>query len=456
MDRVKCETPNASNITCGTHSEAVRCASDTTLETEGADYPPTIKEGVQSCPGSDIAMLTIFPFRRLLIGCALLLLPCAMAYPCAAQPQRSLCNKGNNEFQAIFRTGVGVTVESAKSEGLSVRQCQASLQWKTENIVVAENAAQIDLDLFGVDLVKNGPVAAFQIKKSAAECCASYQIYSLEKPPRLLRTITGGSIYTASDRDLDGRVEIWTDDSAAMNGLDGIQLAYMEYPPACVLRFENGKLLDASGEFQDYFDGIAGRIREAMNPDALQEFKRSDGRLQADISSDFDRIVRMRRVKIQILEIVLAYLYSGREQEAWRGLSEMWPAGDVERIRREIVNARSKGILSQVDGVSEMNPRARQLAGAIYKQTEVTPARAIYLWRPEPSNSVDYTALETEVVLDLVIDSAGKVSSAAPWGKEGTADDGLLSAAREWKFIPGLKNGHSVASQLRIYTSLRR
>lgn len=399
---------------------------------------------------------SIIPFRRVLPACALLLLGCAMAKPCSAQAQRSLCNKGNNEFQAIFRTGVGVTVESAKSEGLSVRQCQASLQWKNGNIVVAGKAAQIDLDLFGVDMGKEGPVAAFQIRKNAGECCASYQIYSLEKPPRLLRTITGGSVYTASDRDLDGRVEIWTDDSAAVNGLDGIKLAYMENPPACVLRFENGKLLDASGEFPEYFDGIAGRVREGMNPDALREFKRSDGRLRADISSDFDRIVRMRKVKIQILEIVLAYLYSGREQEAWRALTEMWPAGDVERIRQEIVNTRAKGILSQVDGASEKNPRARQKAGSIYKQTEVTPARAIYLWRPEPSNSADYTTLETEVVLDLVIDSAGKVSSAAPWGKEGTADDGLLSAAREWKFIPGLKNGHSVASQLRIYTSLRR
>jgi hypothetical protein len=397
-----------------------------------------------------------FRFRTLLPACAALLFTCALANNCSAQVQRSLCNKGDNEFRAIFRTGVGVTVESAKSEGLSSRECQASLQWKKENFVVAEKAAQIDLDLFGVDLSKDGPVAAFQIKKTTNECCVSYQIYSLEQPPRLLRKITGGSVFAASDKDFDGRIEIWTDDSAAVDGLDDLREAYLDYPPVYVLRFENGKLLDASGEFQDYFDGIVGRVRNEIKPDLLQEFKLSDGRLQPTIPSDYERINRLRVVKIQILEIVWAYLYSGREQEAWRTLAEMWPAKDVERIRLLLTDSRAHGILSQIDAVSAKNPRPRQKAGRVYKQSEVTPARAIYLWRPEPSSPLEYSLLNTEVVLDLVIDSAGKVSSAAPFGKEGTPDADLMSAAKQWKFIPGLKGGRSVASHLRLYISLRR
>ena len=347
-------------------------------------------------------------------------------------------------------------MESAKSGGLSSRECQATLEWGKENLVVAEKAAQIDLDLFGVDLSKDGPVAAFQIRENTDGCCASYQIYSLEKPPRLLRTITGGSSFTASDKDFDGRVEIWTDDSAAVNGLDGLLVAYMDYPPAYVLRFENGRLLDANSEFQDYFDGIVGRVRDEINADSLREFKLSDGRLQQDSSSDFARINRLRVVKIQILEIVWAYLYSGREQEAWRSLAEMWPAGDVERIRQAVTGARANGILAQIERVSTRNARARKKVGWIYKQTEVTPAQAIYLWRPEPANPLGYSLLNTEVVIDLVIDSAGKVSSAVPMDGEGAADAGLIRAAKEWKFIPGLKNGHSVASHLRLYISLRR
>jgi hypothetical protein len=395
--------------------------------------------------------------RRLLRAFALLLFLAAMAGTCAAQGQRSLCYKGNNDFRAISGSGVAVSVEPAKSDGLSLRECHATLQWKEENLVVAEKADQIDLDLFGVDLSsKDGPVAAFEIRKTGGGCCGVYQIYSLGKPPRLLRTITGGSSFTASDKDFDGRVEIWTDDFAAVDGLDGVLAVYLEYPPAYVLRFENGKLMDASSEFPDYFDGIAGHVREAMNPEALKEFKLSDGRLQADISSGFERIARLRAVKIQVLEIVWAYLYSGREQEAWRNLAEMWPGGDVDRIRREILHARANGILAQLDGAAAKNALARRKTVPIFKQSEVLPARAIYLWRPEPSDRLEYSSAAAEVPLDLVIDSAGKVMSAEPVGGEATADAGLLSAAKEWKFIPGLKDGHSVASRLRLYTSLRQ
>jgi hypothetical protein len=284
----------------------------------------------------------------------------------------------------------------------------------------------------------------------------SYQIYSLARPPRLLRTITGGSSFAASDRYLDGRIEIWTDDAAAVNGLDGLLAAEMEYPPTYVLRFEKGRLLDSSSEFRDYFDDIVKRIQNEIKPDFLDEFKLSDGRLRGDISSDPSRLHRLRVVKIQILEIVWAYLYSGREQEAWTTLTEMWPAGDVERIRLAVTKARADGMLAHIDGVSTGSPNSRKGKATIYNQSDVTPAQPIHLWRPPPAGPVGDISLDTEAVFDLVIDSAGKVSSVKSVGGGGTADAGLMSAAKHWKFIPGMKNGHSVASRLRLITSVKR
>jgi hypothetical protein len=349
-----------------------------------------------------------------------------------------------------------VTVQPAKNEGLSARECEATLYWGTQKLVVADHAAQIDLDLFGVDLKTVGPVAAFQIKKADDACCVNYQIYSLKRPPQLLRTITGGSIFTASDKDLDGRIEIWTDDSAAVNGLDGLLVSEMDCPPVYVLRFEKGSLLDATSEFQKYFDDIVGHIRDEIKPDSLHEFKLSDGRLHADLSSDFSRLHRLRLVKIQILEIVWAYLYSGREQEAWRNLAEMWPVGDVERIRLAITNARANGILAEIDGVSTSSSATRKRKVWVYKQSEVTPAQPIYLWWPASASLVGSSMLDHEFTVDLVIDSAGKVSSAVPAEKHGAVDAGIMSAIKAWKFIPGMKNGHSVASRLRLITSLKR
>jgi hypothetical protein len=349
-----------------------------------------------------------------------------------------------------------VTVQPPENEGLSARECKATLYWGTQELVVADHAEQIDLDLFGADLKTAGPVAAFQVKKANDTCCVSYQIYSLKRPPELLRTLTGGSTFTASDKDLDGRIEIWTDDSAAVNGLDGLLVSEMNYPPAYVLRFEKTGVLDATREFREYFDDIVEHIRGQIKLDSLREFKLSDGRLHANLSSDFSQLHRLKIVKIQILEIVWAYLYSGREQEAWRNLAEMWPAGDVERIRSAITNARANGVLAQIDGVSSGGLATRKRKVWVYKQSEVTPAQPIYLWWPAPISPVDSSMLDHEFAVDLVIDSAGKVSSAVPVGERGSSAADIVSVVKAWKFIPGMKNGHSVASHLRLITSLKR
>ena len=47
-----------------------------------------------------------------------------------------------------------------------------------------------------------------------------------------------------------------------------------------------------------------------------------------------------------VLEIVYSYLYSGREDEAWQTLDNMWPAADRERIKKLIIKTRATGLLS--------------------------------------------------------------------------------------------------------------
>ena len=59
----------------------------------------------------------------------------------------------------------------------------------------------------------------------------------------------------------------------------------------------------------------------------------SDERLHL-IAVTTDTEGRLTDLRMAILEIVLAYLYSDRPAEAWRTLDAMWPAGDRERIRK--------------------------------------------------------------------------------------------------------------------------
>src|SRR5438477_1265524 len=383
---------------------------------------------------------------------------------CLAHDNDLLCNDGDGSFHAESHTGVTVRVGAARNGELATRKCEATLSWNKQAVTVATSVTQLDLDVFGVDLGLGVPVAAFQIRKSDSQCCMEYQLYSLEKPPRLLRTITGGDFFSAADIDLDGRLEIWTDDAVAVNGFENLSLAEFDSAPTVVLRFVRGDLVDASSEFQAYVDDEVTRLRQELDPDDLRDFKNTDGKLSPNAPLPVDRLHRLRGVKGRILEIVWSYLYSGREQQAWGALAETWPEPDVERIRAAILNARAHGILAQVTRVSPVSPGKRGKHVRIFDATtqsagvnlEVIPPEPIMLRRPPLPGIADQTSSSSELLLELIIDSAGKVRSAEPSGKATSMNSTLIHAAAEWKFIPALDAGRPVASRTRLAVSLRQ
>jgi hypothetical protein len=413
-------------------------------------------------------------YRRGLAALALLFLFCLTAQVCHAQSRDVVCREGGGDFEAEFLTGVKVHVGPASSGRLEARICQAMLTWGDQNLAVADAASQADVDAFGADLGMGAPVVALQVKKSKAECCMEYRIYSLRAPPALLRTITGGDFFSAADTDLDGRVEIWTDDAASVEGFENLRLSDLDFSPPIVLRFARGRLLDASSEFQPYFDQKIADVRAKLNPQDLADFKNSDGRLASATTIPAVRLIQLRRVKLKVLEIVWAYLYSGREQEAWRSLAEMWPAVDLDRIRSGISIARSRGILSQVDGMSTPVRPGHEYHAKIFDGTvtvsatpgltpkgvkpkqEIIPPRAILMERPPPVTAVEIELAQTESALKLVIDSAGKVRSAEVIGNVQAVDETLLKSTSNWKFIPAFSEGQPVASEILLGVSLKR
>ena len=370
-----------------------------------------------------------------------------------------LCHGGSGIFDGEFQ-GQKVHIGAAKNGGLATRTCEALLGRGEQTVVVATGMLEADLDAFGTDLGLGAPVAAFQLKKSDGDCCRSYEIYSLQKHPQLLRTIEGGSSFRASDVDLDNRVEIWTDDAAAINQFENFSLSEFDFVPTTVLRFEHKQLLDVSSEFQSSYDHAISEQRAKLEKLDPKAFKESDGRLAPDGTIPAERMHRLRQTKIAVLEIIWAYLYSGREQQAWATLTDFWPEKDAERIRGEIVKARNRGIRSQLDGTATTPPKHRKLA-TIYDATspsngsELVPPQAISLWRPPPQAAEQHVAVG-ETFIDLVIDSAGKVRSAELAGNEKLSDSELMKAAMQWTFVPAFKSGRAVASRTRLATSTRR
>jgi len=416
----------------------------------------------------------LFQFRCWAAALGLFLLSCLTASACHAQSRDVVCREGVGDFEAEFLTGVKVRVGPTRFGDLESRVCAAALSWSDQNLLITDSAFETDVDAFGVDLGVGAPVAALQLKKSKAECCMEYKIYSLRAPPVLLRTLTGGEFFSAADTDLDGRVEIWTDDAATVEGFENLRLRELDFAPPVVLRFVRGRLLDASPEFQSFYDQKIADERAKLSPQDLGDFKTSDGKMGSPAALSAGWLPRMRGVKMRVLEIVWSYLYSGRGDEAWRTLAEMWPAADLERIRTALLNARSRGIRSQVDGISTpVSPGSKNHAKifdgtivvsatpgltpkGVKPKQEITPPKAILMERPPPVTAIEIEMAQSESTLKLVIDSAGKVRSVEALGNGQSVDAGLLRSTANWKFIPAFSNGEPVASQIFLGVSLKR
>lgn len=396
--------------------------------------------------------------RRIRPEYLLIFFLCNLCAICCAQKPDVLCDDGDGHFEARFVTGVSVLVTAVKAGEFAAHSCGATVSWKQQDVAV-DRAAQVDIDVLGADLGQGVPVVAFQVRKADKDLQASYQIYSLERPPRLLRTITGGNAYRAADVDLDNRVAIWTGDAAAVDGFDGLASTDFDFAPVVALRFERNRLMDVSADFPADYDQRIAQVRAHLETEALQDFRNSDGKL-TDGSLPAQQLALLRRTKVRVLEIAWLYLYSGREEKAWAELAAAWPPGDVDRVREAILMARKNGIDAQMDGIAPAPGHFRQRQHPDIYETERTntsfrfqsqqiryetivdvPPRQILImrktWPPE------------EEAVDLVVDAAGKVWSA----KTDVPDPELIQATRGWKFIPAFKDGRPVACNYRIAVS---
>lgn len=106
--------------------------------------------------------------------------------------------------------------------------------------------------------------------------------------------------------------------------------------PRVVLRVSKDGLHDVSPEFAEDYDSEI----------ALARAKIGEGEITKFIEADF------HDARNVVLEIVFAYLYSGRETDAWQTLDQMWPAKDRQRIKTLILKTRSHGLLSRLGKTS--------------------------------------------------------------------------------------------------------
>lgn len=188
----------------------------------------------------------------------------------------------------------------------------------------------------GSDVNGDGiPEAVFDGHTSGANCCYEYWVASLSKTPKLVREIRS-PLQAAFQKASDG-VEIRIPDAAFQS--------FMLPPedvvtPLIILKLNGDTLIDISSQHQQEYDEQLAKARNEIAPAALEKFRQS--RYNDKLFTD-----QLPTVK-RVLTVVLDYLYSGREAQAWQALSEMWPQSDQARIRAIILERRSRGMLSQL------------------------------------------------------------------------------------------------------------
>jgi hypothetical protein len=382
------------------------------------------------------------------------------------QSQDITCDSGSGQYKTEFSTGTTIEVGPMRKGAFAERACSAKLVSKGQEVPVVEDAGQVGIDVLGADLGFGKPVVAFQIDRKGRGSNVVYQIYSLTKPAALLYTISGGNSYSAADTDLDGRVEIWTDDAAAVDGFEGLPKVDLDFAPTVVLRFEKGHLVDVGSEFISYYDALISKLRSQINQSDLAEFKQSDGRLSFSSLASGAKLHRQMRTKITVLEIVWAYIYSGRDKEAWIALDDLWPSQDVGRIRTAISDLYSRGILHNLEHshrassrkgrakiydtinsspvVTNLNPYGGAPDPSQTEPTVLQP-KSILLRRP-PTSADGVFPSENETI-ELVVDAAGKVRSAKILK---ATDNPLVQASSGWHFIPAFHDGLPVACRFRL------
>jgi hypothetical protein len=245
-----------------------------------------------------------------------------------------------------------------RKDGFAERACSARLTGNGQELSVADDAGEVGIDVLGADLGFGKPVVAFQIDQTRRGSAVSYQIYSLAKPFNRLYMLKVGDSYSAADTDMDGRVEIWIN-ATAIDGFERIPKADLDVAPTVVLRFEKGHLVDVGPEFIPYYDALIAKIRSEITDVDLAGFKQSDGKLMVN-SPQSGALHNLIRTKISVLELVCAYLYSGRQKEAWDALEAMWPAGDVARIRSALLDLHERGIVHDVEQSRRAPPRSNR------------------------------------------------------------------------------------------------
>lgn len=277
-------------------------------------------------------------FYEVSLRSALLALPLLLAIPAEATARQDIpgCYGGRGQQSADI---AGFTIKAFRHPQADAEehedQCLFEVRSAVGKLVFsAEDHGLQILPISGVNINGEGePAAVVEGYTGGAHCCWNYWILSLGSRPQLLFHLYNeraanfvkeqrGSVLIET---MDGRFDYFDELSHAATPF-----------PFLYFRLEGQQLVDVSAEFWSRYEAEITKAREQLSAEELSGFRSN---WVKDKSGD-----PFEDTRAKVLTIVFAYLYGGRPAEAWQALSEMWPPGDRQRIKRLILKTRADGL----------------------------------------------------------------------------------------------------------------
>jgi hypothetical protein len=265
-----------------------------------------------------------------------------MLLSASAQVEMLSCPSDKSEKQSRKYAGYTVSLETVSKQG---ERCRAVVKPPNSNAsdskaapgkTVARDWTLAINPLSGTDINGDGkPELILQGYSGGAHCCYTYRIVSLRPGLPVLQEIRNQVPASFVKRD-DGSIEITTGEGV----FDFFLVPHSESViPKVFFRLEGNKLVDTGGAHLAEYDKEIEEARSQLTPAELDKLKKST----YNQNMFLDQLPTVRKV----LTIVLDYLYSGREEQAWQALDEMWPPSDVTRVKSLIQERRARGLLFQ-------------------------------------------------------------------------------------------------------------
>lgn len=294
---------------------------------------------------------------RVIVFAAFVAASCSVCF--AAAPNG--CAQGSGEYHKDLAGGSKVDFAPV-ADAASPSQCRGVITNSDGSTAFEISAPEVLLnEITGSDVNGDGkPDVVLESHRAHGLCCFTYSIVTPGLTPALVKEITTSVPLNFEER--AGTIEMIGHDNAFM-GFDGLPDEFSPSPLA-FFRLRGSTVYPVGQAYWHDYELDLNEAKNSIPRSRLDKFKGTSGGgggtsvagQQKDNSLEGRELYS---TKGAVLTVVLDYLYGGKGQEAWKALQEMWPYPDYLRVRQLILQARSRGLMSEVN----RQPLKQQQAG---------------------------------------------------------------------------------------------